>query len=132
MAEMLATAAAYAGYFSSGFILLPAGRDIVSYTTNILPGEDVTRPLMTPASPKARDFMWGVWGLNHCALSLLKCKAIHDDDKFMLKFLAGTAAITLGYLLKGKKPIEEAGGDVGGFVVICGIQTLSLGYLAFV
>jgi hypothetical protein len=26
----------------------------------------------------------------------------------MLEFLAGTAAITLGYLLKGKKPIEEA------------------------
>jgi hypothetical protein len=60
MAGMLAIAAAYAGYFSSGFILLPAGRDIVSYTMSIVPGGDVTRPLMAPASLKAQDFMWGV------------------------------------------------------------------------
>ncbi len=74
--------------------------------------------------------MWGVWGLNHCALSALKCVAIYNDDKFMLKFLGATAAITLGYLVAQKKPIEEAGGDIGGFVGVCAAQTLSLGYLA--
>ena len=73
----------------------------------------------------------GRWGLNHCALSILKCIAIYKTDIFMLKFLFGTAAITLGYLVKEKKPIEDAGGDIGGFVVICTIQTLALGYLAF-
>ena len=123
--------ATYAGYFSSAFILIPAGRDVVDYEMNLLPGEDKTRPLMTPTNPKTRTFMWGVWGLNHCALSILKCMAIYSDDKMMLKFLFGTAALTFGYLVKEKQPIEMAGGDIGGFVGICGLQTLSLGYLAF-
>ena len=128
---MLDTIMTYLGYATSAFIFLPAGRDVVSYSTCILPGEDTTRPLMTATSPKARNFMWGVWGLNHCALSFLKCHAIYSKDAFMLKFVTVTAAITLGYLLKEKKPIHEAGGDVMGFVVVCGLQTLSLGYLAF-
>ena len=111
-------------YLSSAFILLPAGRDIVSYSMCILPGEDTTRPLMTPASPKARAFMWGVWGLNHCALSVLKCIAVYRGDKELLAFTGVTAAITLGYLIKERKPITEAGGDVDGFVAVCGVQTL--------
>lgn len=119
------------GYASSAFILLPAGRDIVSYSTCILPGEDKTRPLMTAVSPKARCFMWGVWGLNHCALSILKCMAIYKSDKPLLTFVFVTAAITFGYLVKEAKPITEEGGDVGGFIAVCGVQTLSLGYLAF-
>ena len=119
------------GYATSAFILLPAGRDVVSYETSILPGEAETRPLMTATDPKARNFMWGVWGLNHCALSWLKVQAIKNDDKPMLKFLFATAAVTLGYLVKEKGPIEEAGGDVMGFVVICALQSASLGYLAF-
>ena len=75
--------------------------------------------------------MWGVWGLNHCALSFLKCMSIYKSDTPMLQFCFVTAILTLGYLVKEKKPIEEAGGDVMGFVVLCGLQTLSLGYLAF-
>jgi hypothetical protein len=124
-------AAKYAAYASSAFIFIPAGRDIVSYGTCLLPGEDKTRPLMTPVNPKARTFMWGVWGLNHCALSFLKCLAVYNDDKYMLKFLGLTAAITFGYLVKEKKKFDEAGGDIGGFVAVCGVQTASLAYLAF-
>ncbi len=44
---------------SSAFILLPAGRDIVSYETYILPGEAETRPLMTMAHSSSRTGMWG-------------------------------------------------------------------------
>ena len=44
---------------SSAFILLPAGRDIVSYETFILPGEAETRPLMTMAHSSSRTGMWG-------------------------------------------------------------------------
>lgn len=73
--KQVATGLAYA---SSGFILLPAGRDIVSPGTNLLPGEDTTRPLMTMTSPSARTFTWGLWGLNHCFLSLLKLKAVKE------------------------------------------------------
>ena len=119
------------GLATSAFIFIPAGRDIVDYTKCLLPGEDTTRPLMTASSPKARTFMWGVWGLNHCALSFLKVVSILDDDKPLLKFLAFTAAVTFAYLFKEKDPIAEAGGDVNGFIVVCGLQTLSLGYLAF-
>lgn len=118
-------------YASSAFILLPAGRDIFSSSTCILPGEDTTRPLMTPASPKARTFMWGVWGLNHCALSALKCLAVYRGDKEMLAFTGVTAAITLGYLVKERGSFKEAGGDVDGFVAVCTVQTLSLLGLAF-
>ena len=75
--------------------------------------------------------MWGMWGLNHCSLSILKCIAIYNADAFMLKFLTVTAVWTLAYLLAGKKPTEEAGGDLNGFIAICSLQTLSLGYLAF-
>ena len=57
--------------------------------------------------------------------------AIYNDDKFMLKVLGGTAAITLGYLVKEKGSIDAAGGDVDGFVVFRALQTASIGYLAF-
>jgi hypothetical protein len=119
------------GLVTSGFILLPAVRDMVSHTTSLLPGEEATRPLMMASEPKARNFMWGVWGLNHCALSWLKIQAIRQDDKPMLKFLFATAAASLGYLLKEKGAVAEAGGDVMGFVAVIGLQTASLGYLAF-
>ena len=127
----LTSIATAVGYFTSAFIFLPAGRDVVSYETAILPGEAETRPLMTPASPAARTFMWGVWGLNHCALSYLKVMAIRKKDKGMLKFLLLTAALTFAYLLKEMGSFAEAGGDVMGFVVVCGLQTLSLSYLAY-
>ena len=113
-------------YASSAFILLPAGRDIFSPTTPILPGEDKNMPLMTPASPKAKIFMWGVWGLNHCALSALKILAVYRGDKEMLLFTGVTAAITLGYLIKERGSFKEADGDVDGFVAVCTVQTISL------
>ena len=46
-------------YASSAFIFLPAGRDIVSHGTAILPGEAETRPLMTMAHSSSRTGMWG-------------------------------------------------------------------------
>ena len=126
--DSIATAVAY---FTSAFILLPAGRDVISYETAILPGEDVTRPLMTATSENARTLMWGIWGLNHCALSILKCMAVYNMDKTLLQFLAVTAAITFGYLVMEKGSFEAAGGDLNGFIVICFFQTASLAYLAF-
>ncbi len=58
-------------------------------------------------------------------------QAIYSDDRPLLKFLFVTAAITLAYLVREKGAFEEAGGDVGGFVAVCAVQSLSLGYLAF-
>ena len=125
--ETLATIVAYA---SSAFIFLPAGRDIVSYGTAILPGEAETRPLMTAADPSARAMTWGMWGLNHCFITALKLLAIKAKDKAMLKMLTVLTAIYVPLLLVGQKEMGPLGGDVGGFVAICAVQTLTLGYLA--
>jgi len=117
-------------YASSAFIFLPAGRDIVSYGTAILPGEAETRPLMTMADPSARTMTWGMWGLNHCFITALKLLAIKAKDKSMLKMLTVLTAIYVPLLLIGQKEMGPLGGDVGGFVAICAVQTLTLGYLA--
>ena len=124
------TIATYTAYATSAFIFIPAGRDIISYKTPLLPGEAATRKLMTATKPAARNFMWGVWGLNHCALSYLKCLAIYKNDKSLLQFLTVTAAITFGYLLKEKNQFDKAGGDINGFLVLCGVQTAALTYLS--
>ena len=125
--NQVATALAYG---SSACILLPAGRDIFSYSTNLLPGEDKTRPLMTMRSASARTFTWGLWGLNHCAFALLKLMAIRDGDKSMLKFLTALTALTTCYCILGQQQMEKDGGDVKGFAAVCAVQTVSLGYLA--
>ena len=117
-------------YASSAFIFLPAGRDIVSYGTAILPGEAETRPLMTAADPSARAMTWGMWGLNHCFITALKLLAIKAKDKAMLKMLTVLTAVYVPLLLVGQKEMGPLGGDVGGFVAICAVQTLTLGYLA--
>ena len=109
---------------------LPAGRDIVSYGTAILPGEAETRPLMTAADPSARAMTWGMWGLNHCFITALKLLAIKAKDKAMLKMLTVLTAVYVPLLLVGQKEMGPLGGDVGGFVAICAVQTLTLGYLA--
>ena len=83
-------------YATSAFIFIPAGRDIVNHEKPLLPGEKETRELMTMTSPKARTLMWGIWGLNHCALSFLKCWAVYKKDDFLLKFTSATALATLG------------------------------------
>ena len=135
---------------SSAFILLPAGRDIVSYETSILPGEAETRPLMTMAHSSSRTGMWGIWGLNHCFVALLKVAAfvpgvrtfpatpsthftrrILAKDKEQLKKLWVLTAATAAYVAKWNNDVADYGGDLGGFVVVCGLQTLSIGYLAF-
>ena len=57
----MSTLATYVVYFTAGFLLLPAGRDIVSHKTAILPGETDMRKAMTMTKPQVRTFMWGVW-----------------------------------------------------------------------
>ena len=116
---------------SSTFILLPAGRDIVANTLAILPGEAETRPLIDMAHPSARDGMWAIWGLNHCFIALLKIAAVLAKDKEQLKKLWFLTAATAAFCYKWHNDVVPYGGDLFGFVVVCGLQTLSIGYLAF-
>ena len=122
---MMKTLATVLAYVSSAFIFLPAGRDMISYTTFLLPGEENVRPMMTMTGEKARTWMWAMWGLNHCFMSLFKILAIMKGDKTMLKLLAVSALATAYYCALGQK--EH--GDMEGFVVICVVQAVSLGYL---
>lgn len=127
IAQIVGTIAKIVAYASSAFIFLPAGRDIVSYGTLLLPGEDNVRPMMTMTSEKARTWMWGMWGFNHCFISLLKILAVMNGDKKMLKLLAASAVATTYYCILG----QGAHGDMDGFIVVCMLQVLSLGYLGF-
>ena len=72
------TQATWVGLASSGFILLPAGRDVVAMETPILPGDEELIAAMTMANPDARRWFWGMWGLNHCFLAVLKLQAINQ------------------------------------------------------
>ena len=72
------TQATWVGLASSGFILLPAGRNVVAMETPILPGDEELIAAMTMANPDARRWFWGMWGLNHCFLAVLKLQAINQ------------------------------------------------------
>ena len=72
------TQATWVGLASSGFILLPAGRDIVAEGTAILPGDEELISALSIANPDAKRWFWGMWGLNHCFLSILKLQAINQ------------------------------------------------------
>ena len=127
-AKLFAKATAY---FSCGFILLPAGRDVVATGKAIMPGDERLLELMAPADSVVAPWLWGMWGLNHCALSYLKCRAVYHNDKSLMKFLWGTAVATTGYLIANEAAMAAKGASMMGFVVICSLQCLSLGYLAF-
>ena len=83
-----------------------------------------------PSTPSTRRDA-GIWGLNHCFVALLKVAAILAKDKEQLKKLWVLTAATAAYVAKWHSDVADYGGDLGGFVVVCGLQTLSIGYLAF-
>ena len=124
------TQATWVGLASSGFILLPAGRDIVAEGTAILPGDEELISALSIANPDAKRWFWGMWGLNHCFLSILKLQAINQKDKAMLKKLLIPTAATFLYCVLGQSDMGGAA-DLGGLIVICGLQTLAIGYLAY-
>ena len=83
--------------------------------------------MMHMSHEKTRTWMWGMWGLNHCCMSLFKILAVLRGDTTMMKLLAASAVGTAYYCILGQK----AHGDMEGFIVICALQVLSLTYLAF-
>ena len=86
--------------------------------------------LVVSSTPSTRRDA-GIWGLNHCFVALLKVAAILAKDKEQLKKLWVLTAATAAYVAKWNNDVADYGGDLGGFVVVCGLQTLSIGYLAF-
>merc|ERR1712010_288425 len=115
---MLRTVATYVLYATAGFLFLPAGRDIVSHKTCILPGEKDMRKAMNATSVKVRTFFWGVWGMNHCMMSALKIYAVQT-------------IICLGYLITQRKVCLAAKADLTGFMFVFILEALAISYLAF-
>jgi hypothetical protein len=118
--------------FSSAFIIVPAGRDVIFPMTPI-PGMDDGKmlQLMNPSGKEARAMFWGLWGINHVFLSVLKVIAVRENDQKMMKMLLWTVAPTLYFLVANNAGMKAAGGDMTGFVVIIALQMISLSYLAF-
>ena len=58
-------------------------------------------------------------------------RRILAKDKEQLKKLWVLTAATAAYVAKWNSDVADYGADLGGFVVVCGLQTLSIGYLAF-
>ena len=52
--------------------------DIVAEGTAILPGDEELISALSIANPDAKRWFWGMWGLNHCFLSILKLQAINQ------------------------------------------------------
>lgn len=124
--------AKYVALFSSAFIVLPAGRDIVAPLTEIpFMGDGKMLSLMNMQGKEARHMMWGIWGVNHVFVSILKVIAVRENDQRMMKMLLWTVLPTLYFLIANNANMAAAGGDMIGFVVLIAAQTVSLSYLAF-
>jgi len=127
----IATIASYVLYFTAGFVFLPAGRDIVSHKTAILPGESDMRKAMTMTKVGTRTFMWGVWGLNHCMMSFLKIWANYNKDVPLLKILTVQTALCLAYLVGQRSACLKAKADLTGFAAIFTLEICAISYLAY-
>lgn len=118
--------------FSSAFIVVPAGRDIVAplYGLPLLDDGKMLQ-LMNPQGKDAQTMMWGVWGINHVFVSILKVIAVRENNQRLMKMLLCTVVPTLYFLVAGNAGMKKAGGDMTGFVIIIALQLVSLTYLAF-
>ena len=131
MVTDLTSIAKTVAYFSCGFILIPAGRDIVASYASIMPGDDEMWALLK-VHPAAAKWLWPMWGFNHCALTVLKLKATYENDQPMLKFLFWTALATTYFMVVAESDMVKEGSSLMGFIAICTLQCLSLGYLGFI
>jgi hypothetical protein len=116
--------------FSSAFIVVSAGRDIVAPLYPLLDDGKMLQ-LMNPQGKDAQTMMWGLWGINHVFVSILKVIAVRENNQRLMKMLLCTVVPTLYFLVAGNAGMKKAGGDMTGFVIIIALQLVSLTYLAF-
>jgi len=118
--------AKYLVYFVSGFMFIPAGRDIVSPGAAVMPDDDkLIGKMFDDKSKPAYTFMWNAWGLNWIMLSIMKIMAVTSGnaDFTKLGFVADAAAVAM--MIKGWVP------EFAPFLAMFGLETLALGKLAF-
>ena len=77
--------------FSSAFIVVPAGRDILFplYGLPLLEDGKMLQ-LMNPQGKDAQKMVWGLWGINHVFVSILKVIAVRENNQRLMKMLLCT------------------------------------------
>ena len=118
-------------YVSCAFILIPARRDIVATYANLLPRDNEIMALLRDIHPAAAKWLWPMWGFNHCTLSALKLRAVYQNDQPMLQILCATAIVMTYLMIVAEADMNGQGVSMMGFIAICSLQCLSLGYLGF-
>ena len=90
--------AKYVTYFTSAFMFLPAGRDVVSPGAEIMPDDDkLIGKMFTDTSKDGYVFMWNQWGVNWIMLSIMKIMAVKSGNADFIKlgFAADAAAVLI-------------------------------------
>jgi hypothetical protein len=118
--------AKYAVYFVSGFMFIPAGRDVISPGAEVMPDDD--KMLAKMFDDKTKDgyqFMWNAWGVNWIMLSIMKIMAVTSGNADFIKLGLAADALAVGMMLKGWIP------EFKPFLAMFGLETLALAKLAF-
>ena len=126
--------AKYAVYFCSAFMFLPAGRDVVAPGASVLPDDDKLLAAMNPGPTALWAFMWNLWGINWCVISVLKILVVSSTasklkGKLLKLGLAHDVLVT-GKLLLDFGKATAVGADMSGFLTLFGLETLALAKLA--
>ncbi len=122
----LAQISKYAAMFTSGFMLLPAGRDFLAPGTEIMPDDDkLIAKMFDDKSKDGYTFMWNAWGMNWIALSLLKLHALRSGNAELTKFAFFYDLVAIAVMAKGWVP------EFAPFLALFGIETLALGKLTY-
>ena len=126
--------AKYAVYFCSAFMFLPAGRDVVAPGASVLPDDDKLLAAMNPGPTALWGFMWNLWGINWCVISVLKILVVSSTasklkGKLLKLGLAHDVLVT-GKLLLDFGKATAVGADMSGFLTLFGLETLALAKLA--
>jgi hypothetical protein len=117
-------------FFTSGFMLLPAGRDLVATGAHLMPGDDKLFAAMHDDDKKpAYKFMWQVWGLNWICLSIMNILAVKEGSMDFMRLAFGGDVLRVGLLLKDKAKFDGAGADIAPFLGLFVIEMVALGQL---
>ena len=94
--------AKYAVYLVSGFMFLPAGRDVVAPGAAILPDDDkLMAAMFDDKSKPAYTFMWNAWGINWIMLSVVKILAVTRGNAEFIKVGLVADALAVAAMIKG-------------------------------
>lgn len=118
--------AKYVVYFTSAFMFLPAGRDVISPGAEIMPDDDkLIGKMFTDKSKDGYMFMWNQWGVNWIMLAIMKILAVSSNVADFQKLGFAADVISIAMMIKGWIP------EFKPFALLFGLETLALGKLAF-